>query len=165
MGYSDAQQWKRRSGDQEFESTEQKFANEVVVEIHCCIACPFSPGALFAIFQGKQISPYSNTTKFTAQLWELFLNITSPSWTMLEHISDLLSCWIRRRVARQKRWWKLISSCIWWSVWRERNGRSLEDRSNSIHNVKWNFLVALIFWRKQLCIEDVDQIIDLIGSL
>uniref|UniRef100_A0A0V0IIL0 Putative ovule protein n=1 Tax=Solanum chacoense TaxID=4108 RepID=A0A0V0IIL0_SOLCH len=34
--------------------------------------------------------------KFTTQLWNLFLNITSTSWTMPEHTSDLLSCWIRR---------------------------------------------------------------------
>ncbi|KAG5619649.1 hypothetical protein H5410_004867 [Solanum commersonii] len=34
--------------------------------------------------------------KFTAQIWNLFLNITSMNWTMPEHTSDLLSYWIRR---------------------------------------------------------------------
>ncbi|KAG5577465.1 hypothetical protein H5410_057599 [Solanum commersonii] len=85
---------------------------------------------------------------------------------MPEHTSDLLSCWIRRGGCKtQKRWWKLIPSCIWWSVWRERNGRCFEDKSNSIHKVKWNCLVSLLFWCKQLCIDDEDQITELIGSL
>jgi len=85
--------------------------------------------------------------KFTAQIWNLFLNITSMNWTMPEHTSDLLSCWIRRGGSKsQKRWWKLIPSCVWWSVWKERNGRCFEDRSNSIHKVKWNCIVSLLFW-------------------
>ncbi|KAG5617977.1 hypothetical protein H5410_017801, partial [Solanum commersonii] len=49
-------------------------------------------------------------------------------------------------------------------VWKERNGRCFEDRSNSIHKVKWNCIVSLLFWCKQLCIDDIDQIIDLIGN-
>ncbi|KAG5574498.1 hypothetical protein H5410_054632 [Solanum commersonii] len=61
------------------------------------------------------------------------------NWTMPEHTSDLLSCWISRGGSKsQKRWWKLIPSCVWWSIWKERNGRCFEDRSNSIHKVKWN---------------------------
>ena len=85
---------------------------------------------------------------------------------MPEHTSDLLSCWIRRGGSKtQNRWWRIIPSCIWWSVWIERNGRCFEDRSNSIHKVKWNCIVFLLFWCKQLCIEDVGQILDLIGSL
>ncbi|WMV08386.1 hypothetical protein MTR67_001771, partial [Solanum verrucosum] len=49
--------------------------------------------------------------KFTTQIWELFLYITGFSWTMLEHTSDLSSCWIRRGVSKiQKKWWKLIPS-------------------------------------------------------
>ncbi|WMV44216.1 hypothetical protein MTR67_037601 [Solanum verrucosum] len=74
--------------------------------------------------------------KYTAQLWNLFLNITGYSWAMPEHTTDLLSCWIRRGGSKsQKRWWRLIPSCIWCSVWRERNARCFEDRSNSIHKV------------------------------
>ncbi|WMV58807.1 hypothetical protein MTR67_052192 [Solanum verrucosum] len=34
--------------------------------------------------------------KYTAQLWNLFLNITGYSWAMPEHTSDLLSCWMKR---------------------------------------------------------------------
>ena len=40
--------------------------------------------------------------------WNVFLNITIMNWTMQEHTSDLLSCWIRRGGSKsQKRLWKL----------------------------------------------------------
>ena len=84
--------------------------------------------------------------KFAAQIWNPFLNITSMNWTTPEHTSDMLSCWIRRGGSKsQKRWWKLIPSCVWWSDWKEKNGRGFEDRSNSIHKVKWNCVVSLLF--------------------
>ncbi|KAH0634712.1 hypothetical protein KY290_035831 [Solanum tuberosum] len=75
--------------------------------------------------------------KYTAQLWNLFLNITGYSWAMPEHTSDLLSCWMRRGGSKsQKRWWRLIPSCIWWSVWRERNARCFEDRDMEVIEMK-----------------------------
>ncbi|WMV41939.1 hypothetical protein MTR67_035324 [Solanum verrucosum] len=68
---------------------------------------------------------------------------------MPKHTADLLSCWIRRDGSKsQKRWWKIIPHCIWWTVWRERNSRRFEDKSNSIHRVKWNCIVSLFFWWK-----------------
>ena len=43
--------------------------------------------------------------------------------------------------------------------------KCFEDKSNPIHKIIWNCIVSLLLWCKQLCIEDTDQIIDLIGSL
>lgn len=78
--------------------------------------------------------------RFTTQIWAIFFSLTKVNWTMLEYISDLLKCWVRRGRSRsQKKWWRrIIPSCIWWSVWKERNERCLEDRSNSLQKVKWN---------------------------
>ena len=103
---------------------------------------------------------------FTKQVWNLFLSISNLNWTMPKHTSELLKSWVRRGGSKsQRRWWRLIPSCIWWSAWKERNGRCFENRYNSIHKVKWNCIVSLFFWCKQLCIVDTDQIVDLIGSL
>lgn len=84
---------------------------------------------------------------------------------MPEHTADLLSCWIRRGGSKsQKRWWKIIPHCIWWSVWNERNSRSFEDRSNFIYTVKWNCIISYYFCCKKMDIDEL-EIVDLLGSL
>ncbi|WMV52984.1 hypothetical protein MTR67_046369 [Solanum verrucosum] len=73
------------------------------------------------------------------------------NWTMPEHTSDLLSCWIRRGGSKsQKRWWKLIPSCVWWRVWKERNSRCYEGVENEMQKIKLNFILLLCFWCNQL---------------
>ncbi|WMV45334.1 hypothetical protein MTR67_038719 [Solanum verrucosum] len=103
---------------------------------------------------------------FTAQIWSMFLNFLEVKWTMPEHTADLLSCWIRRGGSkRQKTWWNLIPHCIWWTVRKERNSRNFEDISNSIHKVKWNCIVSLYFWCKEIGLEDSDQLLEFIRIL
>lgn len=74
--------------------------------------------------------------KFTAQLWNMFFSLTKTVWTMPEHTADLMSCWMKRGGSKsQKKWWRIIPSCIWWSVWRERNGRCFEDKISSVQSM------------------------------
>jgi len=104
--------------------------------------------------------------KFTAQLWNMFFSLTKTVWTMPEHTADLMSCWMKRGGSKsQKKWWRIIPSCIWLSVWRERNGRCFEDKIRSVHDVKWNFLETLIFWCKQNCIEEIEELVEFLGAL
>ncbi|WMV44197.1 hypothetical protein MTR67_037582, partial [Solanum verrucosum] len=103
---------------------------------------------------------------FTAQIWSMFLNFSEVKWTMPEHTVVLLSCWIRRGGSkRQKTWWNLIPHCIWWTVWKVRNSRNFEDIFNSIHKVKWNCIVSVYFWCKEIGLEDSDQLLEFVGSL
>uniref|UniRef100_A0A0V0HCA6 Putative ovule protein n=1 Tax=Solanum chacoense TaxID=4108 RepID=A0A0V0HCA6_SOLCH len=69
---------------------------------------------------------------------------------MPEHTSDLLSCWIRREGSKtQKQWWRVIPSCIWRTVWKERNGRCFEDRFNSMQKIKENCITNFHFGVKK----------------
>lgn len=103
--------------------------------------------------------------KFTAQLWNLFFSLTKTVWTMPGHTADLMSCWMKRGGSKsQKKWWRIVPSCIWWSVWRERNGRCFEDKIKSVHYVKWNCLVTLFFWCKHNCIEE-SELVEFLGAL
>ncbi|KAG5616392.1 hypothetical protein H5410_016216 [Solanum commersonii] len=77
----------------------------------------------------------------------------------------LLSSADRRGGVKAKKWWRIIPACIWWSVWKERNGRCYENKSNSIQKVKENCIAYLYFWCKQECIEEVEQLVDMLGSL
>ncbi|KAG5608598.1 hypothetical protein H5410_019879 [Solanum commersonii] len=87
--------------------------------------------------------------KVTSQLWSMFLKLTDNNFTMPEHTADLLSCWIRRGGSKsQKKWWRMIPACIWWTIWKERNGRSYENKTNSIQKVKEKSIVFFYFWCK-----------------
>lgn len=91
--------------------------------------------------------------RFTAMLWSMFFSLIGMAWTMPEHNAYLISCWITRGGSESQKRWTVISSCIWWKVWKERNGRCFGDKIESIHVVKWNYLVSLFFWCKENGIE------------
>lgn len=75
--------------------------------------------------------------KVTNQIWAFFINIAKERWTMPEHTADLLNCWIRKGVSKnQRKWWRTVPACIWWKIWKERNGRIFEGRCNSIQKIK-----------------------------
>lgn len=96
--------------------------------------------------------------KVTVQLWSLFFNLTGVKWTTPKHASNLLNCWIRRGGSKsQTRWWRVIPSCICWTVWKERNGRCLDDRLNSMQKTKENCIANFHFWCKEGNIDDVIQ--------
>ncbi|KAG5620178.1 hypothetical protein H5410_005396 [Solanum commersonii] len=98
--------------------------------------------------------------------WSLFITLAGESWTMVEHTADLLSCWIRRGGSKsQKRWWKTVPACIWWTIWKERNERIFKGRSNSIQKIKGKCTSTLCFWCKEQCIVDEIQIVDFLGLL
>lgn len=84
---------------------------------------------------------------------------------MPEHTADLMSCWIRRGGSKSQKKWRIIPSCIWWAVWKETNGRCFEDKIKSIHDVKWNCIVPILFWHKENCIEELDELVDFLGGL
>ncbi|KAG5585605.1 hypothetical protein H5410_046039 [Solanum commersonii] len=38
--------------------------------------------------------------------------------------------------------WRMIPTCIWWSVWRERNDRCFENRKNNLQEVKLKYIYS-----------------------
>ncbi|KAG5591912.1 hypothetical protein H5410_042426 [Solanum commersonii] len=50
------------------------------------------------------------------------------------------------------------------TLWKERNSRCFEDRFDSIQKVKWNGIVYFYFWCTENNLEDVEQLVDLLGS-
>ncbi|WMV55945.1 hypothetical protein MTR67_049330, partial [Solanum verrucosum] len=64
-----------------------------------------------------------------------------------------------------KRWWSIVPTCVWWAIWRERNLRCHENITNSIQKVKENCINMLFFWCKEDGIEEVEQLVDFLGSM
>lgn len=53
---------------------------------------------------------------------------------------------------------------IWWTVWKGRNGRCSEDRFSTMQKIEWNRVVNFHFWCKEENAEDVDQLVNFLGS-
>lgn len=62
-------------------------------------------------------------------------------------------------------WWEMIRACVWWTLWKERNARGFEDKSNNLQKIKMNCLSLLYFWCKQDRVEDIKLFVDFIGKL
>jgi len=78
----------------------------------------------------------------------------------------LLSCRIRRGGSKsQKKWWRIVPACIWWTIWKERNQRIFEGKESFILKIKWKVITSLGFWCKEQSIEEEIQLVDFIGSL
>lgn len=90
----------------------------------------------------RPTSTYSLYCKVTAQIWALFTSIANINWTMPEHTTDLLSCWIKRGSSKsQKRWWRSVPACIWWTIWKERNQRIFKGKECTIDKIKWKIIL------------------------
>ncbi|WMV23802.1 hypothetical protein MTR67_017187 [Solanum verrucosum] len=95
----------------------------------------------------------------------MVLSISQEPWAMPEHTTDLLSCWMRRGGSKtQKRWWSIVPTCVWWAIWRERNLRCHENITNTIQKVKEK-CINMFFWCKEDGIEEVEQLVDFLGSM
>lgn len=102
--------------------------------------------------------------KVTSQIWALFLSLSQSKWIMLEHTTDLLSCWIRRGGSKShKKWLRIIPSCIWWTTCKERNKRCSEGSLSPPHKIKWNCIVTFYVWGKEERVEEAEQLTDLLG--
>lgn len=104
--------------------------------------------------------------KTAANLWNMFLCILGVSWVVPKTTKSMMDCWkeIGRRESEED-WWELIPASIWWTLWKERNARGFEDKSNNIQKIRMNCLSLLYFWCKQDMVGDIKLFVDFIGKL
>jgi len=94
----------------------------------------------------------------TINLWPMFFCILGKTWVIPSSTLALLDNWwsIGNRDGKED-WWKIISACIWWTVWKERNGRHFEGTSSSIEKIRMNCLSLFLFWCKQNMWGEVEE--------
>lgn len=82
----------------------------------------------------------------TINLWHMFFCILRITWVIPSSTLALLSNWwsIGNRGGEED-WWKIIPACIWWTVWKERNGRHFEGTSSFIEKIRMNCLSLFFF--------------------
>ncbi|KAG5595782.1 hypothetical protein H5410_037014 [Solanum commersonii] len=105
------------------------FLTHQVLAIHICSRC-------FMCDQDVEINshPFLHG-KTAANLWNMFLCMLGVSWVVPKTTKSMMDCWkeIGRRETEED-WWELIPASIWWTLWKERNARGLEDKSNNTKN-------------------------------
>ncbi|KAG5596520.1 hypothetical protein H5410_037752 [Solanum commersonii] len=88
-----------------------------------------------------------NDWEIATDLWNMFVCILGVNWTMPITTFEVLTHWqgIGKRGSKEN-WWKNIPACIWWTLWKERNGRCFEGKVSSPEEIKMRCLSLLYFW-------------------
>ncbi|KAG2691896.1 hypothetical protein I3760_08G027300 [Carya illinoinensis] len=72
------------------------------------------------------------------RLWNEVLGRMDLAWAMPEKVVRVLASWKNLRGNQQiKAVWKVISICIMWCLWRERNDRTFKDKERSMEELKF----------------------------
>jgi len=104
--------------------------------------------------------------KIATDLWNMFVCILGVNWTMPRTTFEVLTHWqgIGKRGSKED-WWKNIPACIWWTLWKERNGRCFEGKVSSPQEIKMRCLSLLYFWCKQNLVGEVDSLVEFKSQL
>ena len=65
-------------------------------------------------------------------LWIYMLRLFGIDWVMLGSIVDLLFCWYNWLGKYSSDIWNLVSGCLLWTIWSERNRRFFEDEGKTV---------------------------------
>jgi hypothetical protein len=68
------------------------------------------------------------------------------SLVMPSSVLDLCACWCSSGRTRSAVAWKMVSICIFWSIWRERNNGCFKDLESSMEEILTSLLYSLYLW-------------------
>jgi mannosylglycoprotein endo-beta-mannosidase len=82
-----------------------------------------------------------------SDLWNFVFRMVQLSWVMPATIVGVIQCWKKKfRDPLATVIWKMIPSCLWWCLWRERNTRCFQNSAHSSAQLQETFLVSLYCW-------------------
>jgi hypothetical protein len=79
-------------------------------------------------------------------LWNAFFVRFGLCWVMSCSVKELFASWRIGGHSRSAVVWKMVSHCIMWCIWSERNNRCFEDLSRSREELLHFFLFTLYTW-------------------
>jgi hypothetical protein len=93
-------------------------------------------------------------------LWNAIFSCFSKSWVMLLWVVDLFTCWWRGGRSQSAVVWKMVSCCLLWCLWRERNDRQFEEKGRTIEEFISFFFHSLYSWMAAFLAPSVISFID-----
>lgn len=84
---------------------------------------------LFCRSEAETINHLFLHRRETVKLWQIFINLRGISWSITRNTKEALACWNRdgNHLGHRQRW-KIVPTCIWWTIGKERNRRCSEDK-------------------------------------
>ena len=94
-------------------------------------------------------------------LWDLLLSIVDSNWVFPLTVRQSLLAWQGAKVGRKhKRVWMEAPLCLFWTLWKERNKATFENKTPSVHRLKSTFVCTLWSWAKLNSIDNLDSLVD-----
>jgi hypothetical protein len=75
-----------------------------------------------------------------------FLVVLGCPELCLEVLFDMLNCWRSFGRPRSVAVWKMVPTCLFWCVWKERNDRCFEDKERMLGTILSLFYDTLYLW-------------------
>lgn len=76
----------------------------------------------------------------------VFFSQFRSSQVMPRRVVNLYACWWLLGSTRSATMWKMMSLCLLWYLWRERNDRSFEYHERTLEKIKSLFYNILYLW-------------------
>ena len=74
-------------------------------------------------------------------LWDLFLMTVGTTWVFSHSVIHTLLAWQGVHVGKKlKKIWMAAPSCLFWTLWQERNRVVFDNRVTNAQKIKANFL-------------------------
>jgi hypothetical protein len=103
----------------------------------------------FQIYHTKMPMNSSSIGTFSfIVLWRVSWNFVFRSfgvqWVLPNRVIDLLDGWWNMLGIHSSNIWNTITLCLMWTIWRERNSRTFEDKEKSERQLLDGFLVLYL---------------------
>ena len=99
--------------------------------------------------------------KTARMLWVLSLTIVGTTWVFLHSVRQTLLAWQGVHVGKKrKKIWMVAPSCLFWTLWQERNRVVFDNGVNNAQIIKANFLSNLWNWTNLYSVVNTTSFVD-----
>lgn len=94
----------------------------------------------------ESVDPILLHCDMTSAIWSVLFIRFGISWVMPKCVIDLYDCWQSFGRPRSAAVLKMVSTCLFWCLWKERNDRNFEDRERSMGDIISVLFETLYLW-------------------